>query len=62
MLQVGDYVIYRGADHTFEGWIVALFPKRAGATRCVVENRDGVLHILDPKRLEKLPEPHASRG
>jgi hypothetical protein len=49
---VGDRVIKRGEDSTFEGEVVCIFVKRNGrAVRYVIENDDGVLHIAGSKQL-----------
>jgi hypothetical protein len=38
-------VTVKGGDYTYEGWIVAIFSKRSGATRYVVEDDNGRLFI-----------------
>lgn len=47
----GDRVKKTAGDYTFYGEIVAVFPKKSGATRYVVENPDGVLFILNSGQL-----------
>jgi hypothetical protein len=57
-LSIGDRV--RKTSH-FYGWVVAVFTKRNGAMRVVVENEDGILHILSMPGLsladEEAPRP-----
>jgi hypothetical protein len=48
---IGDPVVKTGGDYRFEGEVVALFIKRSGQVRCVVEDDRGVLHIFSPKQL-----------
>ena len=48
---VGDTVEKTSGDYTFEGIVVALFQKKAGQTRVVVENSQGILHIFAPSQL-----------
>lgn len=50
----GDYVIKLEGDYTFEGYVVCKFCKREGATRYVIENKDGVLMIMNRKQLRIL--------
>jgi hypothetical protein len=50
-LRVGDCVEKIGGDYTFRGVVVAVFSKRSGAVRVVVENDDGILHIFNPGQL-----------
>jgi hypothetical protein len=50
-LLVGDRVEKIGGDYTFRGVVVAVFCKRSGVVRVVVENDDGILHIFSPGQL-----------
>ena len=43
-------------DYTFRGYVVALFNKRNGVVRAVVENNDRILHIFNPGNLRRIPE------
>jgi len=52
-MNLGDYVIKDSGDYTFEGWIVAVFHKRSGMVRYVVENPAGILHIYSEKNLKR---------
>jgi len=47
----GQSVQKIGGDYTFQGTIVAIFYKRSGQVRCVVENREGILHIFNLNQL-----------
>lgn len=49
--QIGDPVVKTGGDYRFEGEVVAMFAKRSGAVRLVVEDDRGVLHIFSPSQL-----------
>lgn len=49
--RVGDMVQKVTGDYKFIGWVVAVFEKRNGATRYVVENQDCVLHIFSDVNL-----------
>jgi len=49
--QIYDRVIKDGGDYTFRGQVVAIFQKRSGAVRYVVENDDGILHIFSAANL-----------
>ncbi len=51
-MEVYDKVSKVGGDYTFEGTIIAIFPKLSGAVRYVVEDDRGVLHIYSRKNLE----------
>lgn len=53
---VGDHVEVVGGDHSFEGTIVAAFPKLWGAARFVVEDERGVLHIYGAKNFRTADE------
>lgn len=44
-------VVVQGGDYSYQGWLVALFHKRGGATRIVVEDEHGRLFI---HRLEQI--------
>lgn len=46
-----DSVEKVGGDYTFEGTVVAIFTKRSGAVRLVVEDDRGVLHVYSEKNL-----------
>lgn len=48
----GTKVKLLGSDYTFDGTVQAIFSKRSGKLRCVVENKDGILHIFSSKNLE----------
>lgn len=50
-----DRVYKVGGDYSFEGHIVAMFEKLSGATRFVVEDDRGVLHIYSEKNLKLSP-------
>jgi len=52
-LMGGDKVAKLGGDYTFEGTVVAAFPKLSGAMRYVVEDDRGVLHVYSAKNLRK---------
>ena len=54
--KVGDGVIKTGGDYHFYGDVVAVFAKRSGAVRVVVENREGILHIFNPTQLKSVHE------
>lgn len=49
--KVGDLVEKVGGDYTFVGYVVAVFAKRSGAIRLVVEDDRGVLHVYSEKIL-----------
>ena len=50
--KVGDYVIKRLGDYTYEGVIVARFTKHtSGVVRFVVEDERGLLLIMAPHQL-----------
>jgi len=49
-----DKVKKVGGDYTFEGIVVAVFPKLSGVIRLVVEDDRGVLHVYSEKNLELL--------
>ncbi len=51
--QVDDRVAKSGGDYKFKGTVRAVFNKRTGQIRVVVENEDGILHIFNPTQLTK---------
>ncbi len=51
----GNFVEKIGGDYTFVGEIVAVFTKKSGAVRYVVEDDRGVLHIYSAKNLRRKP-------
>ncbi len=55
-LFVDNKVFKSGGDYYFEGVVVAVFKKRNGVWRVVVENKDGVLHIFNPKQLGQIED------
>lgn len=61
VIKVGNIVRKISGDYTFEGIVVAVFNKYSfdegvflGPERIVVQNEDNILHIFNPKQLEKL--------
>jgi hypothetical protein len=48
---VGDEVFKSSGDYYFNGFVVAVFQKKSGAVRYVVENEAGILHIFSEKQL-----------
>lgn len=56
MPEIGKLVSKTGGDYTFTGDIRAVFTKRNGVVRYVVENDDRVLHIFSAANLS-LPTP-----
>jgi hypothetical protein len=48
---VGDEVEKVGGDYRFAGTVVAVFRKRGGAVRLVVEDERGLLMIYSEKNL-----------
>lgn len=52
MIRVGDPVQKVGGDYQFQGWVVAVFLKRGGAERYVVEDKHGLLFIFNARQLE----------
>lgn len=52
---VGTRVVKRGGDYVFDGEVVAVFAKRSGQTRVVVEDARGLLFIFSPSQLEVAP-------
>jgi hypothetical protein len=57
MFKIGDKVKKVGGDYTFEGIVVAVFPKLSGAIRLVVEDDRGVLHVYSEKILAYIDGP-----
>lgn len=51
-LAVGDRIQKSGGDYRFDGEVVAVFNKRNGVVRYVVENDDGILHIFSAANLK----------
>jgi hypothetical protein len=49
---IGDQVRKIGGDYRFPGTVVAVFSKRSGAIRLVVEDDRGILHIFSEKNLD----------
>lgn len=47
----GDIVVKDTGDYNFRGIVVGRFRKRSGTPRYVVENEDGILHILNDRQL-----------
>lgn len=47
----GDRVIKEGGDYTFEGVIVAVFRKKSGERRYVVEDARGILMIMNSAQI-----------
>jgi len=54
MIRGGDRVLKDGGDYKFEGQVVAVFYKRSGQVRIVVENDAGILHIFSEPQLQVL--------
>lgn len=52
-LAVGDRVQKCRGDYLFPGTVRAVFHKRSGLVRVVVENDDGILHIFSEADLER---------
>lgn len=48
-IKVGDVVEFVGKDSYYKGEVVALFSKKNGAVRCIVEDDRGLLLIKNPK-------------
>jgi len=45
-------LVYKhGGDYSFRGQVRAVFAKKSGAIRVVVENEDGILHIFNEMQL-----------
>lgn len=54
-IRLFDRVAKIGGDYQFEGTVQAVLSKRSGATRYVVEDDRGVLHIYSRRNLALLP-------
>jgi hypothetical protein len=52
VLAVGDLIEKTGGDYRFVGEVRAVFTKRNGVVRYVVENEDGILHIFSAANLK----------
>jgi hypothetical protein len=52
-MTIGDRVVKTGGDYTFEGIIIAVFQKRSGAIRYVVEDDRGLIMIMNPQQLKE---------
>lgn len=52
---VGDRVEKHGGDYTLIGHVVAVFAKRSGVVRYVVEDERGILMIYSEKNLRPAP-------
>jgi hypothetical protein len=48
---IGDIVAKIGGDYTFEGMVVAVFNKKTGQRRLVVEDDRGLLFIFRASQL-----------
>ncbi len=48
---IGDEVSKDSGDYRFEGVVVAVFRKKSGLWRYVVENPEGILHIFSGTQL-----------
>lgn len=53
-MEIGSYVIKDSGDYTFEGWIIAVFKKRSGAIRYAIENKEGIVLIMNEKMFHGL--------
>lgn len=52
--QLKDRVKKAGGDYTFEGVVVAMFNKRGGEVRYVIEDDRGILLIMNPRQIIKV--------
>lgn len=59
--RVGDLVKKVGGDYTFEGEVRAVFTKRSGLVRYVVEDDRGVLHVYNERNLAPRTTPDGLR-
>jgi putative ribosome biogenesis GTPase RsgA len=57
---VGDWVEKTDGDYTYRGEVVAVFRKRSGLIRYVVENTDGLLFIFNGGQLRPYDPPEVS--
>ncbi len=55
-LTPGDAVYKIGGDYRFDGFVVAIFQKKSGEVRMVVEDDRGVLFICRPEQYGKRDE------
>lgn len=53
-MAVGDRVAKCAGDYRFHGSVRAVFQKRSGLWRVVVENDDGILHIFNVGQVERV--------
>jgi hypothetical protein len=51
-LRQGQFVVKRGGDYRFVGEVAAVFTKRSGVVRLVVEDERGLLLILRPEQVD----------
>lgn len=52
-ITIGMRVEKGTGDYTFNGTVQAVFAKRDGLIRYVVENDDGILHIFSEQNIRK---------
>lgn len=50
-VKANDFVAKVGGDYRFEGQVLCVFKKLSGATRLVVEDDRGVVHIFNPTQV-----------
>jgi len=50
-IKLGAAVIVTAADYVYSGWLVAVFAKRRGGIRVVVEDDNGRLFVHNAKQL-----------
>lgn len=53
--KVGDSVAKNCGDYRFTGWVAAVFAKRSGLVRYVVEDERGMLMIMSENQLSFAP-------
>jgi hypothetical protein len=53
--EIGRRVIKTGGDYRFSGVVVAVFTKKSGVIRYVVENDEGILHIFSAANFKGSP-------
>lgn len=58
--RVGDRVEKVGGDYQYEGTVVAIFLKRSGAVRLVVEDHRGLLFIFNEQSLRLVCRPQGT--